>query len=78
MVSLEYLNCSGTQIKKLDPVAYLLNLKKLECFNTGIGNLKPLINLVHLKQLVCYNTKLTAKKVDAFKELMPDLEVVFY
>jgi Leucine-rich repeat (LRR) protein len=78
IVSLEYLNCSGTQIKKLDPVAYLLNLKKLECFNTGISNLKPLTNLVHLRQLVCYNTKLSAKKVAAFKELMPDLEIVFY
>jgi hypothetical protein len=78
LVSLEYLNCSGIPIKKLDPLAALMNLKKLECYNTGISNLKPLINLVHLRQLVCYNTKLSVKKVDAFKALMPDLEVVFY
>jgi Leucine-rich repeat (LRR) protein len=77
-VSLEYLNCSGTQIKKLDPVAYLSNLKKLECFNTGISNLKSLSGLIHLRQLVCYNTKLSEKKVEAFKEQMPGLEVVFY
>jgi len=78
LVSLEYLNFSGTKIKKLDPLAKLVNLKKLECYNTDISNLKPLINLVHLRQLVCYNTKLSAKKVDAFKEQMPELEVVFY
>jgi Leucine-rich repeat (LRR) protein len=78
IVTLEQLNCSGTQIKKLDPVSYLVNLKKLECYNTGIGNLKPLTVLFGLKQLVCYNTKLTTKKVEAFKEQMPGLEVVFY
>lgn len=78
MVNLEQLNCSGTQIKKLDPLALLKNLKKLECYNTGISNLKPLAGLTKLKQLVCYNTKLTEKKVDAFKLLMPGLEVVFY
>jgi hypothetical protein len=77
-VSLEYLNFSGTKIKKLDPLATLVNLKKLECYNTDISNLKPLINLVHLRQLVCYNTKLSVKKVDALKEQMPELEVVFY
>jgi len=78
LVSLEQLNCSGTQIKKLDPLSYLINLKKLECYNTGISNLKILTGLMQLKQLVCYNTKLTAKKVDAFKLLMPGIEVVFY
>jgi Leucine-rich repeat (LRR) protein len=78
LVSLEYVNCSGTQIKKLDPVANLSNLKKLECFNTGISNLKPLTGLFNLRQLVCYNTKLSKKKVEAFKLLMPGLEVVFY
>lgn len=78
LVSLEYLNCSGTQIKKLDAVAHLRNLIKLECFNTGINNLKPLTGLLHLRQLVCYNTKLSEKKVEAFKLLMPALEVVFY
>jgi len=76
--SLEQLNCSGTQIKKLDPLAYLRNLKKLECYNTGINNLKSLTGLTQLRQLVCYNTKLTAKKVETFKALMPGVEVVFY
>jgi Leucine-rich repeat (LRR) protein len=76
--SLEQLNCSGTQIKKLDPLAGLSNLKKLECQNTEINNLKPLTQLFQLKNLVCYNTKLTQKKVDAFKELIPGVEVVFY
>jgi Leucine-rich repeat (LRR) protein len=78
LVSLEQLNCSGTQIKKLDPLASLKNLKKLECYNTGISNLKPLTGLTKLKQLVCYNTKLSSKKVEAFKALMPGIEVVFY
>lgn len=76
--TLEQLNCSGTQIKKLDPVYYLTSLKKLECQNTNINNLKPLTGLVQLKNLVCYNTKLNNKKVEAFKEEMPGVEVVFY
>jgi Leucine-rich repeat (LRR) protein len=78
LVSLEYLNCSGTQIKKLDPLSGLAKLKKLECYNTGINNLKPLTGLVQLKQLICYNTNLSAKKVAAFKETAPDIDVVFY
>ena len=76
--ALEQLSCSGTQIKKLDPLAGLVNLKKLECYGTGISNLKPLAGLTRLNQLVCYNTKLSAKKVAAFKEGRPGLEVVFY
>lgn len=76
--TLEQLNCSGTQIKKLDPVYYLTSLKKLECQNTNINNLKPLTELSQLKHLVCYNTKLSEKKVEAFKEEMPGVEVVYY
>ncbi len=78
ITSLEQLNCSGTQIKKLDPLANLSNLKKLECQNTGINNLKPLTQLFQLKNLVCYNTKLNDKKVSAFREMMPGVEVVYY
>ncbi|MBP7679369.1 MAG: hypothetical protein KA096_03025 [Bacteroidales bacterium] len=76
--SLESLNCSGTQIKKLDPLSGLVNLRKLECYGTGINNLKPLAGLTMLKQLVCYNTRLSAKKIAAFKEGHPGVEVVFY
>ena len=78
LASLEQLFCSGTQIKKLDPVTYLFGLKKLECQNTAINNLKPLVGLTALRNLVCYNTKLNEKKVKAFKEEMPAVEVVFY
>ncbi len=78
LTSLEYLNCSGTQIKKLDSLTGLIKLKKLECYNTGINNLKPLTGLVQLKHLVCYNTNLSAKKVAAFKDISPGIDVVFY
>ncbi|MBW6460807.1 MAG: leucine-rich repeat domain-containing protein [Bacteroidales bacterium] len=78
MVSLEQLNCSGTQVKKLNPLSNLLQLRKLECYNTGLSNLKPLLGLARLRNLVCYNTRLSKKKVDAFKAMMPGVEVVFY
>jgi Leucine-rich repeat (LRR) protein len=78
LVTLQYLNCSGTQIKKLDPLVRLVKLEKLECYNTEISSLKPLTGLVRLKQLVCYNTKLNEKKIVAFKEIAPGVEVVFY
>jgi len=77
-VSLEHLNCSGTQVKKLKPISNLIQLRKLECYNTGVNNLKPLLGLPRLRNLVCYNTRLSRKKVEAFKAMMPGLEVVFY
>ena len=77
-VSLEHLNCSGTQVKKLKPISNLLQLRKLECYNTGVNNLKPLLGLPRLRNLVCYNTRLSRKKLEAFQEMMPGVDVVFY
>lgn len=56
----------------------MTSLKRLEIYNTGINNLKPLAGLVSLRYLACYNTKLSAKKVAAFRDIMPTTEVVFY
>lgn len=78
LTAMEHLNLSGTAIKKLDPLAGMTSLKRLEIYNTGINNLKPLAGLVSLRYLACYNTKLSAKKVAAFRDIMPTTEVVFY
>jgi len=78
MVNLRSLNCSGTQLKSIDPVESLMKLEEIKLNNTLIKSLKPLLELPKLKSLECYNTKITSKTVDKFKEAKPAVKVVYY
>jgi len=75
---LKKLNCSGTQIKSLKGIELVSSLETLDCYNTGIKSLSQVEQLENLKLLRCYNTKIPLRKIENFKELRPDVEVVYY
>ena len=77
ITSLETLICPGIQIKNLKYLENLVNLRHLEIYNTGVKNLSQL-NELPIKHLKCYNTNLNKKKVDKFKAIKPDCEIIFY
>jgi hypothetical protein len=70
------LNCSGTQIRKLE-LEKIKTLEYLDCSNTAVRNLSPLKDLP-LKSLKCFNTKISRKEIEAYKKHHPDCVVVFY
>lgn len=74
---LKRLNCSGTQIKRLDPVEKLRMLEVVDCSNTRIRKLDPLVGLP-LKTVTCYNTGLSERRVEDFRSVNPDCNVVYY
>ena len=79
--TLEYLkklNCSGTQIKNLKGVELITSLETLDCYNTAIKSLSQVEQLENLKLLRCYNTKIPLRKIENFRKLRPDVEVVYY
>ena len=75
---LKKLNCSGTQIKSLKGIELIQSLETLDCYNTGIKSLSQVESLENLKLLRCYNTKIPLRKIENFKALKPNVEVVFY
>ncbi|MDD4598138.1 MAG: hypothetical protein PHW35_09235 [Lentimicrobiaceae bacterium] len=74
----EDINISGTDVSKLNALGDSYSLVTLSCFNTRINNLKPLEDLDKLKVLRIYNTRVSSRRVDKFKELRPDVEVIYY
>lgn len=77
LTSLKKLNCAGTQVKSLSALEPLQNLESVDCSNTNVNRLDP-ITSPRIKTLKCYNTKVTAKRVEEFKALHPDCNVIFY
>lgn len=78
LIQLKEFICSGTQIKDLKALEQIVGLEQLDCSNTNIKKLKSLENMTNLRLLKCFNTKLSEKKVEDFKGLHPQCEVVFY
>ncbi|MEL6650427.1 MAG: leucine-rich repeat domain-containing protein [Bacteroidota bacterium] len=76
--SLERLNISGTQVRSLKALENLGQIRFLDCSSTDINNVKYLAGAKKMQQLICFNTRLSERKVDAFKLLLPDCEVVYY
>ncbi|MEJ2006164.1 MAG: hypothetical protein P8X57_14640, partial [Cyclobacteriaceae bacterium] len=74
---LEYLDCSGTQIGRLDGLERLGMLDYLDCSNTSIKRLDPVEEL-SLETLKCYNTRISSRRIEDFKQLNPDCDVSFY
>ena len=76
--ALTKLNCSGTQIRKLKGLENLNSLEQLDCYNTSIKKLDELEYIPTLKLIRCYNTRISARRVEKFKQVRPEVEVVFY
>jgi Leucine-rich repeat (LRR) protein len=75
--NLKNLNCSGTQIKRLDPLEGLRLLENVDCSNTSVRKLDPITGL-GLKMLKCYNTSVSERRVEDFRDVNPDCNVVYY
>lgn len=73
-----YLNFSGTQVKNLKPLTNSESLISIDFNNTAVSSITPLLNLPHLKQMKAFRTKVTSGKIDEFKALHPDCEVIYY
>lgn len=76
--NLRQLNCAGTLIRNLKGVEYLLSLEQLDCFNTRVRNLRQIEELPNLRLVRCYNTNISQRRINKFRELRPNVEVVFY
>jgi len=77
LTQLKSLNIAGTRVSNLKDISNLKNLKVLIINNTSIRTLKHIDN-IDLDELKCYNTKLKSSKIEDFKALHPDCEVVYY
>ncbi len=78
LIKLQHLKFSGTEVKKLDPLSVLRLLKVIECYNTRVRKLDPILNLPNLEMLKCYNTRISDRRIEEFKSLNPDCEVIYY
>lgn len=72
------LNIAGTRVRTLKYIQSLTNLEKLYINNTRIKSLKPILGLSKLTLLQCYNTSLKNSRVEEFRNLHPQTEVVYY
>ena len=59
LVSLQELNCGGTQVSDLEPLRDLTSLQHLDCRRTQVSDLEPLRGLTSLQHLDCYSTKVS-------------------
>jgi len=75
---LEELYCSSTEVKRLDPLENMQTLRILDCSNTRVRNLNDIEELPNLESVRCYNTRINSNRIEDFKELNPECEVVFY
>lgn len=75
---LEELRISNTEVKDLGPLEKLTNLRVLECSNTRVKNIKSILGLQNLEVLKCFNNNINTKRIDEFKALHPNCEVIFY
>lgn len=75
---LEELYVSSTEVKHLDPLEGHDKLRIIDCSNTKVRRLNDIEELPNLESVRCYNTRINSNRVDDFKALHPDCEVVFY
>ena len=78
MNKLEVIKLSGIPIKDIKPLQKLDKVKQLDISNTQVKTLSPIDNLTNLDVLICYNTRINDKKVDGFRKLHPDCQIVYY
>jgi Leucine-rich repeat (LRR) protein len=78
MEKLEIIKLSGIPIKDIKPLEKLQNIKQLDISNTQVKTLSPVEKMDNLNVLICYNTKINDKKVDSYRKLHPDCQIVYY
>ena len=78
LTGLKKLLLSGTRIRKIREVESMTLLTQLDISNTKVNNLKPLYYLYDLKTLTCFNTRISSRHIEAFKEMSPSCEVIYY
>ncbi len=76
--NLRQLNCAGTLIRNLKGVEHLVSLEQLDCFNTRVRNLRQIEELPNIRLVRCYNTNISQRRINKFRELRPNVEVVYY
>lgn len=54
---LRFLDCSGTQVDDITPVAGLTNLQSLVCFGTQVDDIAPIAGIANLQSLDCSSTQ---------------------
>ena len=59
LTSLQYLDCSSTQVSDLGPLRDLNSLQILNCCSNQVNDLGPLRGLTSLKELDCSNTQVS-------------------
>jgi internalin A len=59
LTSLQYLDCSSTQVSDLGPLRDLNSLQILNCCSNQVSDLGPLRGLTSLKELDCSNTQVS-------------------
>ena len=77
LFDLKKFNCAGTPVDDLRPLEKLQKLEYLDCSNTNVRKLDPVAGTL-LKTLKCYNTKVTDRKIEDFKKLNPNCQVIYY
>ena len=75
---LSTLNISGTAVETVKPLQSFTNLVYLDLSNTRIKKINYLNNITSLKQLKLTNTNVNQKKIDSFKKLRPEVDVLIY
>lgn len=78
LYSLEKLHMSSSRVNDLKDVRNLTNLKEIKLSNTDVKSLSPLITLLDLENIECYNTKISAKDIQKFREIRPEVEITHY
>lgn len=78
MDKLEVIKLSGIPIKDIKPLEDLVKIKQLDISNTQVKTLSPIEKLDNLELLICYNTRIKDKKVENFRELHPNCQIVYY
>ncbi|MCW2309512.1 leucine-rich repeat domain-containing protein, partial [Rhodobium gokarnense] len=59
LAQLEAINCSGTQVSDLAPLAGLQNLQTVDCSGTQVSDLAPLAGLQNLQTVDCSRTQVS-------------------
>jgi Leucine-rich repeat (LRR) protein len=75
---LQSLDCSSTQVRSIKPLRDIKQLNYLNISNTRVWQLNWLYDIRGMKTLECFNSKVSSKKIEQFKEVFPDCEIIYY
>ncbi|MGY6561666.1 MAG: leucine-rich repeat domain-containing protein [Luteibaculaceae bacterium] len=76
--SLKNLNLSGSQVKSVKPLEKCKQLEILDISNSRVKRIDYLQALPMLKNLSCFNTRVNQSRADAFRNVRPEVGIIFY